>query len=891
MTVWYDVVEPHQDIKDGNFDESVFAAQLGDVVRNQAPLDYGDPQVFFRKTYLTAGLNGILSMVYNKLEKGKGPAVAEIKTPFGGGKTHALISIYHYLKNGEKIRAQLPEGIKPIDAGVAVIVGTDLNPAEGNTREGITIKTLWGEIAYQLGGKAGYHFFQKNDTDKIAPGKEKLAEFLEKQQPFIILCDELLEYITRARGVHYQGTNLGSQTYAFLQELTETIASLENAMLIVTLPSSNLEDYNESTEESLGKLEKIFGRIESIETPVKGEEIYSIIQRRLFSDVKNPDMKNKIIFDYFELYQKHKDELPAKTRDVDYKRKLELAYPFHPEVIDILYEKWGTYSSFQRTRGVLRLLASIIEDLYKTEKNIDIILPSDINLGDPSIRQEFLKHIGSEYEGIIASDISGHDAKSIALDKENKGWKHLAERISTAIFFHSFSAGNSETGITLEYIKLNVMHIDTIPSMITEVLQRLDKSLWYINEKGGMYRFSKVPNLNRMILDKKELYNILYKEEMKNILKKEVGNAFISFLWPKKSEDIPDSREIKLVILQPNEKEDTPQKWLDRRGNTFRTYKNTLIFAMADPVGFAKFREEVKTYLALKEIAKEIGKEKKSLLKEKTPEIKQRIKRIEDDFSFNARRMYSILIVGDEKISLGQPTIGKESLSTWYKTELELREKVAANIHYRYIVNKFMEGKEMIDTKIIVEQFYKNPSFVIPETTDVIKNSIQKGIAEGAFALAYMDNGVIDTTTIKFKVNIPTTSISFGDGETLLSKDKATELIAKTEEGKKDVVIVPIEDKERKTEAETVKKAEKAETEGPKKYKKVSFRIEGLPSSKISDFSRGVLMPLSREVGGFELDVEIDIETSDGVSEKTIKDKIKETISQIGARITKEELE
>ncbi|MCD6477944.1 MAG: ATP-binding protein [Candidatus Aenigmarchaeota archaeon] len=886
MTTWYDVVEPHQDIKDGNFDESVFAAKLGDVARGQAPPDYGDPQIFFRKTYLTAGLNDILLMVYDKLSSGKGSAVVEIKTPFGGGKTHALISIYHYLKSGEKIKDELPKGIKPINAGVAVIVGTDLNPAEGNIRDGITIHTLWGEIAYQLGGKEGYQFFHKNDTDKIAPGKEKLAEFLEQQQPFIILCDEVLEYVTKARGVEYHGTNLGSQTYAFFQELTETVSSLKNGMMIVTLPSSSIEDYGERTEESLAKLEKIFGRIESIETPVKGEEIYSIIQRRLFSDIKNSHKKDKIVLDYFELYQKHKDELPAKVRDADYKRKMELAYPFHPEVIDILNEKWSTYSSFQKTRGVLRLLANVIEDLYNSEKNIDIILPSDINLNNPSIRQEFLKHIGNEYEGIISSDIAGHDAKSISLDKENKGWKHLAERISTAIFFYSFSVGRSEKGITLEYLKLSVMHKDSIPSMITEVLQRLDKTLWYLNEKGGMYHFSKIPNLNRMILDKKELYNVLYKEEMKNILKNEVGNAFISFLWPTKSEDIPDNKEIKLVILKPNENEDTPYQWLEKKGNTFRTYKNSLIFAMADPAGFGAFKEEVKTYLALKEISEEIEKEKESALKEKSGEVQQRMKRIKDDFSYNARKMYSILVVGNEKILLGQPTVGKESLSNWYKMELETREKLAANLHYRYIVNKFMEGKERIETKVIVEQFYKDPSFVMPETVDVIKRSIQQGIAEGAFGLAYVKGKEIDEESLKFKVNIPTTDISLGEDEILLSKEKANEILEKITE--KEPSIEPEEDKE-KGKAEGEK--DKTVKEGPKRYRKISLRIENIPSSKIADLSRGVLVPLSREVGSFDVNVEIDIDSPEGVSEKTLKDQVKETISQIGAKITKEETE
>lgn len=885
MTTWYDVVEPHQDIKKGEFDEAIFAADLGDVALGNAPVDYNEPALFFKKTYFTKGITKLLTTVHNKLENGKGPSVVEIKTPFGGGKTHALISIYHYLKNGPKVKSQLPQGLKTIDAFIAVVVGTHLNPVEGHVRDGLNIQTLWGEIAYQLGGKDGYKQFERNDKDRVAPGKEKLRAFLETCEPFIILFDEVLEYMTKARGVEYHKTNLASQTFAFLFELSETVSSLKNGMLIVSLPSSYLEDYTEREEESLAKLEKSFGRVESYEETVKGEEIYSIIQRRLFSDIHDPEMKNNIILNYFEFYQKQKDEIPAKARNVDYKRKMELAYPFHPEVIDILYEKWGTFSSFQRTRGVLRLLANVIEDLYNKEKNIDIILPSDIELDAPKVRQEFLKHIGGEYESIIGSDISGHEAKSISLDKENKGWKHLAERISTSIFFYSFSGDKSEKGATLEHIKFTVMRKDTIPSMVTEILQRLNKSLWYLNEKGEMYRFSKIPNLNRMILDRKELYNITYKEEMRKILQNEVGNAFISLLWPTESEDIPDNKEIKLVILQPNEKEDAPQKWLEKKGNTFRTYKNTLIFAMADPTGFGAFKEEVKTYMALREIQGDIKTDKETGLGNKATEVSQRIKRIKDDISFNARRMYNTLIVGQEKIPLGQPTVGKESLSNWFKMELESREKLASNLHYRFLVNKFMEGKEKIETKVIINQFYKDPSFVIPESPEVIKRSIQQGIAEGAFALGYTVKEEIDKDTVKFKSNIPTSSISLDDGEILISKSAASDLLAGIDE-----VGAQEPGKIGESQAE-YEETEGEEKKGLKRYKKISLRIEGIPSSKIADLNRGVLMPISREIGGFEFNMEIDINKPEGVSETTIKNKVKETISQIGAKVTKEEIE
>jgi predicted AAA+ superfamily ATPase len=336
MDNWFDIVEPHQDIKDGDFDEVVFAAKLDEVVAGTAAPDYNDPYLFFKKTYFTDSITALLKKVERKLTEGKGGSVVEIQTLFGGGKTHALVSIYHYIKSGDRIKDLLPQNLELAHAKIAVIVGTPLNPLEGRNTDSLTINTLWGDIAYQLAGMEGYRAFEKTDKERIAPGKDKLRAFLQEQQPFIILFDEILEYITKAIGVQYGKTNLGSQTYALLQELTETISSVEKGMMIVTLPSSYLEDFGEKKEEALARLSKIFGRVESIETPVKGEEVYSIISRRPFHETIDQSKKDRIIHEYFKLYQKNKDELPQKARDAGFNKKMELAYPFHPDVIDIL---------------------------------------------------------------------------------------------------------------------------------------------------------------------------------------------------------------------------------------------------------------------------------------------------------------------------------------------------------------------------------------------------------------------------------------------------------------------------------------------------------------------------------------------------------------------------
>ena len=856
MVNWYDIIEPHQDIKIGNYDESVFAADLGDVIAGTAQNEYKDPLLFLKKTYFTKGIINLLIHVYKMLSEGKGSSIIEIKTAFGGGKTHSLIAIYQFIKNTEKFTKIIPEITEPVNAKIGVVVGTHLNPLEGNTREGVKIQTLWGEIAYQIGGLEAYKEFENNDRERIAPGKEKLKSFLSKYQPFVLLFDEVLQYITKANGISYSKTNLGSQTFAFLQELTETIAAIPKGIMVVTLPSSVIEDYTIGGEESLSRLNKIFGRLESIETPVQGEEIYSIIVKRLFDEIKNEKAKENVISKYFQFYQDHKDDFPSKIRDKTYLNRMLLSYPFLPEVIDILYERWGTFSTFQRTRGLLRLLANVIEDLYTNKKVIDLILPADINLGNSAIRQELLAHIGSEYEGIIASDIAGHNAKSLLFDRDKIGWNGLAEKISISIFFSSFSV-RADKGLTLDYIKLFTNRPEMIPTLTTEVTDRLKESLWYLNEKNNNYFFSKIPNLNRMIVDKKNLYEDVYLDQMKSFINREIGKAFSSYLWPMRTDDIPDNKELKLVILHPNEVNENVQHWIESKGPTFRIYKNTIILAIADPVGFASLKDQIQIYLALKEILSDVESGIEESLEGKTNEIRDRMTQIQKDLSFNIRRMYNTIIMGDKTFDLGQPKAGNESLSNWYKAELLNKEKIIKNLHYRVIINKFLSNREHLETKLLVEQFYKDISLFIPETESIIRKALQDGITDGAIGIAYIMDNNIDYNTFKYKTNISINSISFNDNEILISKgfaDKILEDMKKNESSKfteeeineqangniesplkaktKLTLVTKGKEKERKQLiTEEAKEKEQSPTPTPsvsKKYKKIFFRVENI---------------------------------------------------------------
>lgn len=897
MKPWYELITPHRDIREGRLDEAVFHADLGDVANQTAPDDYNDAYLFFKKTYLTQGLENLLHRVHSTLTEGEGSSVVQIQTPFGGGKTHALVTILHYLRESEEIKELLPSGVPPLIAPVVAIAGNHWNPVEGMTSEGITRRTFWGELAFQLAGKEGYEVFQENDESRISPGKAKIRKFLEEQQPFVLLFDEILEYVNRALDdKKYQtrektGVSLGTQTFSFFQELTEAVALIPRGMMIVTLPSSYLEDFSDETEESLARLGKIFGRLESIETPVQDEEVYEVVRRRLFEvETLQKGKMREVVHRYYQTYQNNHDELPPDLIDLDYRNKMELAYPFHPGVIDILYTKWSTFTTFQRTRGVLRLLANVVEELYQSETKIDLILPGDINLNKPSIRQEFLKHIGPEYEGVIGSDIAGHEAKAQSLDQSNRHWNHLAERISTAIFYHSFRGDDSEKGTGLSYIRLAVMRSDTMPALVTDVLQKLTQLLWYLNSSNGKYYFSNIPNLNRMIMDKKELFNESFWPEMKEIIKKEIGDRFRSYLWPENADGIPDNRDLKLIILSPEDSDDKIPAWIERKGETFREYKNTLFFALADTAAFASLREDIKKVMALEEIQSLIRSGESELPEDKQADVQRQKHAIERDYSYNVRRMYHNLHLGDREIDLGNPTTGAESLSNWYWRELTSDDvgAILTQLHYRFLVSKFLSDNERVDISVLLNQFYKEPQLPVPSDPGVVARAIQLGIKDGAFGLIEEIEGELTKETLKFKTDLPLDWITFDPGTYLLEKSRSQEIWEElqTEQAPPPPEFPDLDDSG-EDQGTTDLELDDVDTAEENLYHRIHLVISRIPASRIADINRGVLLPISRSVGDFEFTIELDVQSDEGISESVLENQIKETIRQIGGYIEK----
>ncbi len=540
LPIWWQVATPHKDIRDGKLNEAIFAADLGNVLLGNAPLEYNDANLFFQKTYLTKGLQQLLQNVISRLQSGKGDPVIQLQTPFGGGKTHALISLYHLIKHNQDVHHYFPD-FPAAQAKVAVFVGTHADAVKG--------RTPWGEIAHQLGQ---YAVVEEHDKKRIAPGKERLHQILDAAGPTLILMDEILEYIVKANRAEKVEQITQGQTLAFLQEISEVVAASGNSCLVLTLPASVLEQYDEAAERALHQLQKVSGRVETVYTPVEGMEIYEVIRKRLFETIGAESERKKVAQYYFQLYQQLGIDVPVPVREIQYREKIERAYPFHPELIDVLYERWGSFTTFQRTRGVLRLLAEIIADLYKRKVPSPLIQSSLVNLNNQTLRREFIKHIGNEYETVIGADVAGPNAKAPKIDKEmgSEYEKYgIATGIATSVFLYSFS-GSERKGTTLPWIRVALLREGIPATIVGDAVTKLEEELWYFHSDRKQYMFKNQPNLNRVIVDREEtITDIQVQNTLKEFVQKFSGQAFEVYLWPQAASDIPDTKRLKLAIL------------------------------------------------------------------------------------------------------------------------------------------------------------------------------------------------------------------------------------------------------------------------------------------------------------------------------------------------------
>lgn len=640
MKPWREIVVPHPDVLEGTFQQSEFAADITAVRTGKAGREYGDAKAFFQRTFITEGMRLLLVQVAQRLNGKGGEPVIQLQTSFGGGKTHTLLAVYHLASRKCSIQ-DLPgvpdlldkAGIMDVpQARIAVLDGTDLGPGTPRKYGKTTVNTLWGELAWQLGGENAFTLVQESDANGTSPGKDTLKTLLEQHAPCVILIDELVAYIRQFPESQQISGGSYDTNLSFIQSLTEATKLVPNAVVLASLPESEVEAGSQRGVAALKAVEKTFGRVQALWKPVATEEAFEIVRRRLFEpELRDPKMRETVSRAFADAYIAEGNRLPSETQEVQYYERMLRAYPIHPEVFDRLYEDWTTIDGFQRTRGVLKLMAKVIYRLWKDDNKDLLIMPGSLPLYDGNTRNELTYYLPAGWDPVLDKDIDGDRAETTELESKEPrfGALQAARRAARTIFLgtapSSVATKPGVRGLDRSRILLGCFQPGQTSSIYTDALNRLADRLHYLNSSGDKaqdntrFWFDTRANLRREMEDRKRRFE--EKNEVRGkvaeVMKKLAsGVAYFdgTHIFTPHS-DVPDDSELRLVILPPENayaKEevrmafDAVVEYVRSNGTKPRYRGNRLVFLAADHGARARLHDSIRTALAWASIVEDI---------------------------------------------------------------------------------------------------------------------------------------------------------------------------------------------------------------------------------------------------------------------------------------------
>ena len=634
---WRDVLPPHEDVATGNFHASEFAADLYKVATGgEEDSDYANPVEFFKRTYLTEGLRDLIGRAVRRLSgDDNATPVVNLQTNFGGGKTHSMLALWH-------VAAGRPLGDFPQDTqelllasgytgqpvNRVALVGNHLSPSGITKPDGTTVNTLWGELAWQLGGVDAYAIVAQSDHDRTPPG-QALHQLLAAYAPAVILIDEWVAYARSLVGRDDLAGGTFDDQFTFAQALTEAAKGTSGVLLAISIPASETGDAAliaaGSAEEvgganglaALKRLQNVVRRVADQWRPASANEAYHIVKQRLFTQ---PDAAalaaiNATARGFVDLYRKYPGDFPREAREVAYEDRIKQTYPIHPELFDTLYEQWSSLERFQRTRGVLRLMSTVIHALWVGEDASPLIMPGSIPLATANVNSELTQYLQDSWKAIIDADVDGPNSEPVRIDKAKPvlGQRALTKRLARTVFFGAaptIAPGASSKGVGTQRVFLGTAVPGDVPGNFHSALTQLQDRATYFYSGSGKYWYDLQANITRTAKDQAER---LHPEDVwAEVIRRLQGQARTRgqfagvHVAPDTNADIPDQEEARLVILPPKVAHkrgtESPAKAFahaatERRGTANRTHRNTLVFLAADEARLEELDAATRDYL------------------------------------------------------------------------------------------------------------------------------------------------------------------------------------------------------------------------------------------------------------------------------------------------------
>jgi predicted AAA+ superfamily ATPase len=649
---WREVIVPHKDVRDGNLRGAEFAADLYWVSRGEGSREYLNPVEFFRRTYLTEGLQDLLTRATRRISGDMNASpVWNLQTNFGGGKTHSMLALWHlfsgtpltsYTDELQKLLSGVLAGGPLPTARRAVLVGNHIAAGKGSQKpDGTKVQTLWGELAWQLGFAAGgeiearraYEIVRDADETRSNPGAA-LGELIKSYSPCLILIDEWVAYARQLYGRDDLAGGTFDTQFTFAQTLTEAVKAVSGAMLVVSIPASSETPAAEEVErgatdieigglngrEALTRLQQVIRRIADQWRPATAVESFRIVRQRLFEE---PGADSRVDIAavaraFVEFYARNRAEFPAGTGEISYEERIAAAYPIHPELFDRLYQDWSTLERFQRTRGVLRLMSAVIHTLWSQNDPAPLIMPGGVPLEAEAVQSEITQYLEDRFKPVIDADIDGPTATPASIDasRPTLGQRRVTRRVARSIFLGSAATLKAaHRGIEQPRIWLGMAVPGDTVGNFANALHLLSEQATYLYNEGARYWYDTAASIQKLAREQadrlKERPDETWQEILGRLREREasVRGMFARVqIGPDRSDEIPDEAAVRLVIVHPSMRHTRGDLASDAahfasmaaqgRGTAHRLNRNMVVFLAADGKRYEELDDAVRQYLA-----------------------------------------------------------------------------------------------------------------------------------------------------------------------------------------------------------------------------------------------------------------------------------------------------
>ncbi len=766
---WREIVTPHPDVASGRYQQAEFAADLWQVYLGEGSDEYKDPIEFYRRTFITEGLQKLLANALQRLAGNGGDPVVELQTNFGGGKTHSMLALWHLFAGvpagqlpGLETVTQMAGVSQPPKVRRAVLVGNRMSPADLHKKpDGTVVRTLWGELAWQLGGKEGYAMVRSADEKAVSPG-DSLRLLFNRYSPCLILIDEWVAYARQLYNKSDLPAGDFDAHFTFAQTLSESAKLADKTLLVVSIPASQNEIGGDGGMAALDRLKNVLERVETSWRAASAEEGFEIVRRRLFQPITDPELftaRDAVVKAFADEYRKFAQEFPSEAGKAEYERRMKAAYPIHPELFDRLYNDWSTLDKFQRTRGVLRLMSAVIHALWEREDRGLMILPASVPVDAPAVQSELTRYLPPVWDPIIEKDIDGPNSLPLRIDRENPmlGRYSAARRVARTLYLGSAPTQDAtKKGLEDRQIKLGCVQPGETSGTFGDALRKLADQATYLYVDGSRYWYATQPSVNRLAEERAERYHPEdVTEEIRKRLAEEAkhrGDFSKVHSCPAGSSDVVDEPEAKLVILSPDYPHSAKTETsagrqsaaeILNRGSAGRNCGNMLVFLAADKTRFVDLDKAVRSYLAWQSIEKETVS--LNLTPFQANQVEQRLASSDQAVKGRIPETYVWLLVPGQK----RPEPGQVFPSVeWEEHRLQgqewLAERASKKLNNHGLLVTSMAGAVLrfeidqvplwrgnhVGVKQLVEDFAKYLYLPRVKNAQVILDAIQDGVGQ-----------------------------------------------------------------------------------------------------------------------------------------------------------------